>query len=59
MNFGFIYLTEILIIGIKNGFRISEVPITFVNRIKGKSSVNLKSFIESFLGILILKIKNF
>ena len=59
INFGFIYLTEILIIGIKNGFRISEVPITFVNRIKGKSSVNLKSFIESFLGILILKIKNF
>jgi len=59
INFGFIYLTEILIIAIKNGFSISEVPITFVNRIKGKSSVNLKSIIESFLGVLILKIKNF
>ena len=59
INFGFIYLTEILIISIKNGFSISEVPITFVNRLKGKSSVNLKSIIESFLGLLILKIKDF
>ena len=59
INFGFQYLTEILIIGIKNNFSISEVPITFVNRIRGKSSVNLKIIIEAFLGLLILKIKNF
>ena len=59
INSGFIYLTEILVISLKNNFSISEVPITFVNRTKGKSSVNLKSIIESFLGILNLKIKNF
>ena len=59
INSGFIYLTEILIIALKNGFKISEIPITFVNRSKGESSVNFKIIIESFLGILGLKIKNF
>ena len=56
---GFIYLTETLVIGLKNNFKISELPTTFVNRTKGQSSVKLKDIIESFLGILILKIKNF
>ena len=59
INSGFIYLTEILIIALKNGFKISEIPITFVNRSRGNSSVNFKIIIESFLGILSLKIKNF
>ena len=59
INSGFIYLTEILVIALKNNFSISEFPIRFVNRVKGESSVNLKSIIESFLGILNLKIKNF
>ena len=59
INSGFIYLTEILVISLKNNFSISEVPITFINRAKGKSSVNLKSLIETFLGILNLKIKDF
>ena len=58
INSGFIYLTEILIIALKNNFKISESPITFVERTKGKTSVRLINMFESLLGILNLKLKN-
>jgi len=59
INTGFIYLTEILVIAIKNGFKISECPITFVDRVKGQTSIKLRNIVESFLGILNIKLKNF
>ena len=59
INSGFIYLTEILVIALKNNFKISESPITFVERVKGNTSVKLINMIESFVGILNLKLKNF
>jgi dolichol-phosphate mannosyltransferase len=34
------------------GFRIKEVPITFVDRLKGKSKMNSSIFKEAFLGVL-------
>ena len=34
------------------GFRITEVPITFVDRLKGKSKMNSSIFKEAFLGVL-------
>ena len=34
------------------GFKIKEVPITFVDRVKGKSKMNSGIFKEAFLGVL-------
>ncbi len=34
------------------GFRITEVPITFVDRVKGKSKMSTSIFKEAFLGVL-------
>lgn len=34
------------------GFRITEVPITFVDRLKGVSKMNTSIFKEAFLGVL-------
>jgi dolichol-phosphate mannosyltransferase len=34
------------------GFRIVEVPITFVDRLKGTSKMNSSIFKEAFLGVL-------
>ena len=59
INDGFIYLTEILIIALKYNFKISEYPITFVNRTRGESSVKFKNIVESFIGVLKLKTKKF
>ena len=59
INDGFIYLTEILIIALKYNFKISEYPITFVNRTRGASSVKFKNIVESFIGVLKLKTKKF
>tara|TARA_Y100000590_G_C15737873_1_gene1019229 strand:- start:3922 stop:4629 length:708 start_codon:yes stop_codon:yes gene_type:complete len=59
VNKGFIYLTEILVVAIRNGFKISEYPINFVDRAKGETSLRLNNIIESFWGILKLKFKNF
>jgi len=37
------------------GFRIAEVPITFVDRIKGKSKMNSSIFKEAFVGVLYMR----
>lgn len=58
INPDFIYLTETLIIAFKNNFKCSEKPITFVNRVRGKSSVNFKGIKNSFFGIIKLKINS-
>lgn len=34
------------------GFRIAEVPITFVDRVKGRSKMSMSIFHEAFLGVL-------
>ena len=55
INYDFLYLTEILIITFKNNFNCSEVPITFVNRTRGQSSVNIIGILKSLFGIIKLK----
>jgi dolichol-phosphate mannosyltransferase len=52
MNTGFIYLSEQAIIIHRNRLIIKEVPITFVNRTIGKSSVTWKEVVSAQLGIL-------
>ena len=49
---GFIILSEIILILSKNNFKISEIKSTFINRVRGESSVNFKLIFESLLGLL-------
>lgn len=37
------------------GFRIQEVPITFIDRVKGKSKMSANIFHEAFLGVLMMR----
>ena len=39
------------------GFRIAEVPITFVDRLKGKSKMNSGIFKEAILGVLQMRVR--
>ena len=45
------YISEIILVLWKNGFKIHEIKSTFRNRVRGESSVNLKLIIESLLGL--------
>ena len=53
---GFIILSEIIVVIKNNNFNIGEVKTVFVNRERGKSSVNLKLIAASFYGIIKLAI---
>lgn len=52
---GFIALSEIAYKLKKNGFKISEVPISFTDRTYGKSNAGLKEFVWSLIGIIRIK----
>jgi dolichol-phosphate mannosyltransferase len=47
----FIYLTESLL-HLSGSFEVKEIPIHFVNREKGKSSVGARELVASLLGLL-------
>ncbi len=49
---GFIILSEIIVVLHNNGFRIGEVSTKFVNRERGKSSVNFSLVVASFFGLM-------
>ena len=51
VNTGFIYLSEQAKIIVKSGYTIDELPIVFVNRIAGSSTVGSKEIIDSLRGI--------
>jgi dolichol-phosphate mannosyltransferase len=51
-NSGFIYLTEQALIVKKNGLEFKELPINFVNRIIGNSSVSLRDVLLALKGLL-------
>ena len=56
---GFIILSEIIVVLTNNNFNIGEIESYFLNRERGKSSVNLKLIVASFFGLLKLRlIKN-
>jgi len=52
---GYIVLSEVLVQAHRAGFRIGEVPITFVNRQRGVSNVTPAEIMESFTGVLKLR----
>lgn len=51
INHGFIYLSEQALIVSKSELTIDEIPIRFINRIHGQSTVSYKEVINSLLGI--------
>lgn len=55
---GFIALSEIAYILYKNGYSISEVPITWNFRRYGKSNVNLKELLSSLLFVIKLRLRS-
>ena len=55
---GFIILSEFLLIIYKNKLKINEIHSTFVNRVRGESSVSKKEIINSLIGLFkLFKIK--
>lgn len=55
---GFIALSETAYLLYKNGFSISEVPITWNFRRYGKSSVNLKELLSSLVFVIKLRLRS-
>jgi dolichol-phosphate mannosyltransferase len=53
---GFIILSEIIVILYKKKFKIDEEPTIFINRARGKSSVNFFLILKSLYGLLKLSI---
>ncbi|MCL4353780.1 glycosyltransferase [Patescibacteria group bacterium] len=53
---GFITLSEIAYLLYKNGYSISEVPITWNYRRYGKSNVNLQELLNSLIFVILLKV---
>jgi len=57
-NAGFIFLSEQALLLSKSGINSTEIPIVFVNRIHGESSVGLSEIIDSLRGVLFLYLSN-
>lgn len=51
INSGFIYLTEQALIIQRNNLSIKEVPISFVNRTAGKSTITLRDILLALKGL--------
>lgn len=49
---GYAFQIEMKYKSIKKGFRVSEVPITFTDRVEGVSKMSTKIFKEAFWGVL-------
>ncbi len=43
---------------LKKGFKIKEVPITFIDRVEGHSKMSTKIFKEAFIGVLKMRFSN-
>jgi dolichol-phosphate mannosyltransferase len=54
---GYAFQIEMKYAAIKNGFRIEEVPITFIDRQVGQSKMSMGIFKEAFFGVLKMKKK--
>ena len=49
---GYAFQIEMKYASLKKGFKIVEVPITFIDRVEGVSKMSSKIFEEAFLGVL-------
>ena len=56
---GYAFQIEMKFAAWKLGFKIVEVPITFIDREVGKSKMSTKIFREAFYGVIILKLQSF
>lgn len=54
---GYAFQIEMKYSTLKNGFKIKEVPVTFVDRVFGESKMNMGIFKEAFWGVLKLRRK--
>lgn len=55
---GYAFQIEMKYSAYKKGFKISEVPITFVDRVEGVSKMSTKIFKEAFWGVLQMRFKS-
>ena len=55
---GYAFQEELLYKTQQAGFKIIEVPVTFVDRTAGKSKLNKKDIVEFFITIFRLKLQN-
>ena len=54
---GYAFQIEMKYTAVKLGFKISEVPITFIDRQEGVSKMSTKIFKEAFFGVLKMRFK--
>jgi len=54
---GYAFQIEMKYTALRHGFKIAEVPITFIDRVLGKSKMSSKIFREALLGVFIIKNK--
>jgi dolichol-phosphate mannosyltransferase len=55
---GYAFQIEMKFTAYKCGFKIIEVPVIFINRIKGTSKMNSSIFGEAVFGVIKLKISS-
>ena len=55
---GYAFQIEMKFTAYKFGFKITEVPIIFINRVLGESKMNSSIFGEAVFGVLKLKINS-
>ena len=56
---GYAFQIEMKYAAYKLGFRLKEVPITFIDRVRGKSKMSLKIFNEAFLGVIKIRMNKY
>lgn len=54
---GYAFQIEMKYTALRHGFRIKEVPITFIDRVEGVSKMSSKIFKEAFLGVIQMRFK--
>ena len=54
---GYAFQIEMKYAAIRRGFKIVEVPITFIDRQVGQSKMSMNIFTEAFLGVLKMRFK--
>ncbi|MCB9197918.1 MAG: polyprenol monophosphomannose synthase [Flavobacteriales bacterium] len=56
---GYAFQIEMKYSTLKSGFKVVEVPITFIDRVLGVSKMDMKIFKEAFIGVIKLRKKKF
>ena len=53
---GYAFQIEMKYAALQKGFKIEEVPITFIDRVEGVSKMSSKIFKEAFLGVIQMRV---